>query len=72
MPWLYYDEPNGLNIVKKAKRVQFRASFEYQNLQIGIVNRLSFVMAKYDLEGNFYGFEDLYDQLSICKQPSEG
>lgn len=28
-------------------------------------------MAKYDLEGNFYGFEDLYDQLSICKQPSK-
>ena len=32
---------------------------------------MRFKLAKYDLEGNFYGFEDLYDQLSICKQPSE-
>ena len=51
--------------------MQFRASFSYQNADIGIINRLRFKLAKYDLEGNFYGFEDLYDQLSICKQPSE-
>jgi len=41
--------------------VQFRASFDYQNLDIGIVSKLRFKLAIYDLEGNFYGFEDLYD-----------
>ena len=71
MPWLYYEEQPRGAIASKAKRVQFRASFEYQNLSIGIVNKLGFVLAKYDLEGNFYGFEELYDQLSICKQPSD-
>lgn len=29
------------------------------------------MLAKYDLEGNFHGFEDLNDQLSICDEPSE-
>ena len=58
-------------MIQKPNRVQFRASFSYQNADIGIINRLRFKLAKYDLEGNFFGFEDLYDQLSICKQPSE-
>ena len=58
-------------MLEKPKKVKFRASFDYQNLSIGIVSRLRFVLAKYDLEGNFLGFEDLYDQLTICKQSSQ-
>lgn len=60
MPWLYYEE-TAQQVIQKEKRVKFRASFDYQNLSIGIVSRLRFVLAKYDLEGNFYGFEDLDD-----------
>lgn len=40
-----------------------RVSFGYENQAIGIMNKLSFKLAKYDLEGNFYGFETLTDQL---------
>ena len=50
-----------MSVLEKPEKVKFRASFDYQNLSIGIVSRLRFVLAKYDLEGNFYGFEDLYD-----------
>ena len=60
MPWLYYEE-NALSVIEKERRVKFRASFSYENLDIGIVSKLRFVMARYDLEGNFYGFEDLDD-----------
>ena len=70
MPWLYYEE-NGLVVINKPNRVKFRASFSYENLDIGIVSKLRFVLAKYDLMGNFYGFEELSDQLSICAQSSE-
>lgn len=60
MPWLYYEE-NGMQVIQKPNRVKFRASFSYQNLSIGVVSKLRFVLAKYDLEGNFHGFEDLND-----------
>lgn len=69
MPWIFY-ERSGLEVIEEPRRVKFRASFSYQNLNIGIVSKLRFVLAKYDLEGNFYGFEELDDQLSICKQPT--
>jgi len=61
MPWLFYLGENAKSILEKPEKVQFRASFDYQNLSIGIVSRLRFVIAIYDLEGNFHGFEDLYD-----------
>lgn len=61
MPWIFYEGENAQSILEKPKKVKFRASFDYQNLDIGIVSRLRFVLAKYDLQGNFYGFEDLYD-----------
>ena len=70
MPWLYYEQ-NGLAVIEKPNRVKFRASFSYENLEIGIVSKLRFVLAKYDLMGNFHGFEELTDQLSVCEQPSE-
>ena len=60
MPWLYYEE-NAMAVIEKERRVKFRASFSYENLDIGIVSRLRFVLARYDLEGNFHGFEDLDD-----------
>ena len=58
-------------IINNPKRVKFRTSFGYENKDIGIVNKLEFMMAMYDLEGNFYGFQELSDQLSLCKQPRD-
>lgn len=36
-----------------------------------MISKLNFKLASYDLEGNFLGFEDLTDQLVICKRPSD-
>ena len=46
-------------------------SFGYENEKIGILNKLSYKLAKFDLEGNFYGFEDLKDQLLLCQTSTE-
>lgn len=40
-----------------------RVSFGYENKDIGIINKMTYKLAKYDLEGNFHGFETLTDQL---------
>lgn len=52
-------------------RVKFRASFDYEDKEIGILKTLTFKLAKYDIEGNFYGFEELTNQLVICEKPRE-
>lgn len=58
-------------MIQKPERVKFRASFSYENKAIGVISKLNFKLASYDLEGNFLGFEDLTDQLVICNRPSE-
>lgn len=35
------------------------------------MNKLSFKLASYDIEGNFLGFNDLTDQLFLCNVPPE-
>ena len=47
----------------ESKRVKMRVSFGYENTKIGIINKLTYKLAKFDIEGNFYGFETLTDQL---------
>ena len=70
MPWLYY-ERNALQVIQKSGVVKFRASFGYENLGLGIVSKLRFKVASYDIEGNFLGFDDLFNQLIICKKSNE-
>jgi hypothetical protein len=60
LPWLYYERSSG-EILFQSKRVKMRVSFGYENKAIGIINKLTYKLAKYDLEGNFYGFETLTD-----------
>jgi hypothetical protein len=64
-PWLYYNQV-APEVIQKKNRVKFRASFDFENLAIGIVKKLRYKIAKYDIEGNFYGFEDLSNQLVVC------
>ena len=52
--------------MNEAKRVKQRVSFGYENQRIGIVNKLTYKLARFDLLGNFYGFETLSDQLLLC------
>ena len=75
LPWLYYDKsrPNS-QIIGEGEydiRVKFRASFGYENEEIGIFRKMKFKLAKYDIEGNFHGFEDLTNQLVICEKSRE-
>ena len=70
-PWIFY-ERSAEEILYVNKRVKFRASFNEDNELFGIQNELHFKLAKYDLEGTFYGYEDLSNQLTICdKSPEE-
>jgi len=46
--------------------VKFHASFTTTNRKYGILNRLQFKLASWDIDGNFLGFADLADQLFLC------
>ena len=76
LPWLHYDHrrPEGRpanEIIREEAKVKFRASFDYENRPLGIFSTLRFKLAKYDIEGHFYGFKDLTNQLVICERPRE-
>ena len=72
LPWLYY-MTNGLpsnrdSILKPTKqRVKFKATFDVNEPEKNILNKLSFKLATYNLTGHFLGWEDLSDQLFLCK-----
>lgn len=61
-PWLYYLR-NADEVLTQQKRVKFRVSFGYEDTKLGILNKLTYKLAKFDLEGDFLGFETLSDQL---------
>lgn len=65
LPWLYYQR-SAAEVLSEPKRVKFRVSFGYENEKIGILNKMTYQLAKFDLEGNFLGFEVLSDQLLLC------
>lgn len=60
LPWLYYVE-DGQTVIKKADRVQGKAKFE----STSALGLLVFKMGKYNLEGDFLGFENLNYQLQL-------
>ena len=62
LPWLYYDNTatTTLTSTNLAMSVTFGQNNYYQR------NDLDFWLAKYDIYGNYYGFEELYNQLLLC------
>lgn len=58
-------------MIQSSERIQFRVSFSSHNAKLGLTNRLSFKLAKYDINGTFFGFEELSNQLMICDMPAE-
>lgn len=70
IPWIYYERA-ATEVIQANNRIKFRVSFHEINDKLGIRNRLHLKLAKYDIDGRFYGFEDLSDQLLICKLPTE-
>ena len=76
LPWIYYLDEEGKpkpgdKVIRETGRVKLRTSFSYQNRDAGIVRQLQFMLAEYDIYGNFLRFEELSDQLFICETPSE-
>ena len=61
IPWLYY-AATGSSVIQQSNRVQGKAKFQDSSA----ISFLNFKMGKYNLEGNFLGFEDLTYQLQLC------
>ena len=40
----------------ESKKIKMRVSFGYENQKVGNINKLTYILAKYDVEGTFYGF----------------
>ena len=64
LPWLFYlngGSPKKASTVlhPKPSRVKFHASFTTTNRKYGIMSRLQFKLASYDIDGNFLGFSEL-------------
>lgn len=57
-PWIYYQRA-ATEVLQADKRIKFRVSFAEENDAIGIEKRLHFLLARYDIDGNFYGFEEM-------------
>lgn len=57
MPWLYY--ARGANTVIFGSTLDLEVTFA--ETSSGVSNRLSYFLARYDIEGNYYGLEGLSD-----------
>jgi|TARA_B110000285_G_C15017949_1_gene560029 hypothetical protein len=71
LPWLFYlnggsSKKASTVLQPKPTRVKFHASFTTTNRKYGILSRLQFKLASYDIDGNFLGFSDLAEQLFLC------
>jgi hypothetical protein len=65
LPWIFYqnngNSRSGTEILQMSNRVKFRASFDFENKELGIMSSLKFKLAQYDIYGNYVGFEYLND-----------
>ena len=75
LPWLYYQSglggsavpTAGKKVLTEENRVKFRASFDLNKPAAAIVSQLNFTLSKYNIYGEFLGFEPLTDQIIICE-----
>ena len=66
LPWLYYTE-KPLDIVKKSNRIDLTVSyFQPSKVTADRTSTITFMMARYALNGTFLGFETLRDQMNLC------
>ena len=61
MPWLYYIDKS--DIVTKYRGITMQMSLSDQT---GYEHTLTFIAAKYTVDGNFLGFVNLVDELMYC------
>ena len=65
LPWMYYTNDSN-KILKNSDRLTAKMSLSKENPTDGKINVLNYKLAKYGLEGEFEGFEDLTTQLQLC------
>ena len=70
IPWIYYTGTSA-SIKKNAGRIQATMSLSKETPSNGKINILKFKLAKYTLEGDFVGYEDLTTQLQLCSSSLE-
>ena len=76
MPKLQYttgsgDLKNGKQVLEDPETsVKFHASFDKSQAK-NILHKMKFVLAKYDIYGDFKGFDDLTHQLFLCDVPDD-
>jgi len=65
-------DKRGKSIIEDPFKIKFHASFsQAKSNPINVLTQLTFKLAKFNIEGDFLGFEDLADQLFLCDTPDE-
>lgn len=63
MPWLYY-EGDSSKILNDTEKIKFTPTFDTDDPLY--VSKMDIFIAKYDLEGNYYGLNRLTNELNLC------
>ena len=70
LPWLYYSQTPQA-VFKDAEPVELVVSFSDSGTDDSRTNKLKFWLARYSMEGEFLGFQELYNDLSSCPMDRE-
>ena len=65
-PWLYYSK-NGRETIRNKDRVKTKMTLSTSKAGAARYSHIPFKLAKYNLEGDFLGWEDLSNQIWMCK-----
>lgn len=70
LPWIYYDQSTD-NVLYQSNRVKAKMTLSTSQVDSSRYAYLPFKLAKYSLDGEFLGWEDLTDQIWICPVTKE-
>lgn len=65
VPWLYY-ERTGTQVLYNKNRVQVKMTLSADDASSSRYAHIPFKLAKYSLEGDFEGWEDMSNQILMC------
>lgn len=66
IPWLYYQR-SGKNVIYDKNRIQAKMTLSVNEADGARYAYIPFKLAKYSLEGDFMGWEDLSNQILMCQ-----
>ena len=71
LPWIYY-QSTGTEVLNKKNRVKAKMTLSTSEANGARYAYIPFKLAKYSLEGDFLGWEDLSNQILMCPVTVEG